>query len=332
MSEPDDDILVPETTEDGETEHDSFISEDHESSTYSLSSSIYNYRQENGRTYHKYQDGKYNLPNDELEQERLDLQHHLFLLTFENKLGLAPPNDPNSKVNRVLDLGTGTGIWAMDYADEHPEADIIGVDLSPIQPAFVPPNIRFQVDDVEQDWTFDHHFDYIHSRLMTSSIAKWRDYLEQIYKNLTPGGYVELQEVDLFAKSDDKTLLEDHALSKWLQYLGDASTKLGRPYQDISKLKGLLANIGFVSIVETYKRWPMNSWPREKKYKLLGAWSRENLCNGLEAFSMAPFTRALGWEKDEVTTFLVDVRKDLNDKSIHAYWPVYSIYARKPEN
>jgi methylase of polypeptide subunit release factors len=52
-----------------------------------------------------------------------DLQHHLFLLTLDGKLGLAPPNDPDAKVGRVLDIGTGTGIWAMDYGDEHPEAE-----------------------------------------------------------------------------------------------------------------------------------------------------------------------------------------------------------------
>ena len=52
------------------------------------------------------------------------LQHHLFLLTLDDNLGLAPPNDHDSKVKRVLDVGTGTGIWAVDYADEHPEAQV----------------------------------------------------------------------------------------------------------------------------------------------------------------------------------------------------------------
>lgn len=33
-----------------------------------------------------------------------------------------------------LDIGTGTGIWAIDFADEHPETTVIGTDLSPIQP------------------------------------------------------------------------------------------------------------------------------------------------------------------------------------------------------
>lgn len=92
------------------------------------------------------------MPNDDLECERLgtvqpplkvivrrcslkpDLQHNMFIRTLGGRLGLAPPNDPNSKVKRVLDVGTGTGIWALDFGDEHPEAQVIGVDLSPIQP------------------------------------------------------------------------------------------------------------------------------------------------------------------------------------------------------
>lgn len=32
------------------------------------------------------------------------------------------PNVDNAK--RVLDLGTGSGIWAIDYADTHPEAEV----------------------------------------------------------------------------------------------------------------------------------------------------------------------------------------------------------------
>jgi hypothetical protein len=53
-----------------------------------------------------------------------DLQHHIFYLTLNNRLGLSPPSEKDAKVGRVLDLGTGTGIWAMDYGDEHPEAQV----------------------------------------------------------------------------------------------------------------------------------------------------------------------------------------------------------------
>lgn len=53
-----------------------------------------------------------------------DLQHHLFLLCLGGKLGLSPPNEETSKVKRVLDVGTGTGIWAIEFGDLHPEAEV----------------------------------------------------------------------------------------------------------------------------------------------------------------------------------------------------------------
>ncbi|KAI8260795.1 Secondary metabolism regulator LAE1 [Colletotrichum sp. SAR11_239] len=50
-----------------------------------------------------------------------------------NRLGYAPPNDPDWK-GRVLDVGTGTGIWSIDFGDEHPDAEVLGFDLSATQP------------------------------------------------------------------------------------------------------------------------------------------------------------------------------------------------------
>jgi hypothetical protein len=64
-----------------------------------------------------------------LTHSRADLQHNLFTITFDNKLGLAPPNDADSDVKNVLDIGTGTGIWATDFGDEHPGAKVSSVTL-----------------------------------------------------------------------------------------------------------------------------------------------------------------------------------------------------------
>jgi hypothetical protein len=88
------------------------------------------------------------------------------------------------------------------------------------------------------------------------------------------------------------------------------------------QLKDFLAEIGYVDIVVSTFKWPTNAWPRDKKYKELGLWNNGNMATGLEALTMAPFTRALGWSKEEVDVFLAKVRKDLNSKAIHAYWPL----------
>jgi ubiquinone/menaquinone biosynthesis C-methylase UbiE len=54
------------------------------------------------------------LPNDEQESERLDIHHALMLLLLEGKLYWAPiDNAPQ----RVLEVGTGTGIWAIDFGN-----------------------------------------------------------------------------------------------------------------------------------------------------------------------------------------------------------------------
>ncbi len=49
------------------------------------------------------------------------MQHHLMLLTLDGELCLCPKV---RGANRVLDMGTGTGIWAIDYAEQHPAAEV----------------------------------------------------------------------------------------------------------------------------------------------------------------------------------------------------------------
>ncbi len=76
----------------------------------SISSSVRDYTFENNRRYHKFQEGRYHFPNDEPEQEREDMKHAMIVNLMNGKLHLAPLENPQ----RVLDVGTGTGIWAID--------------------------------------------------------------------------------------------------------------------------------------------------------------------------------------------------------------------------
>jgi ubiquinone/menaquinone biosynthesis C-methylase UbiE len=69
-------------------------------------------------------------------QYRLDLHHEMMRLLWNDKLHESPLDKPH----RILDIGTGTGIWAIDMADQYPMAEVIGTDLSPIQPQWVPAN------------------------------------------------------------------------------------------------------------------------------------------------------------------------------------------------
>jgi hypothetical protein len=61
--------------------------------------------------YHAYREGRYSLPNDEIEQQREELMHILVMDILEHKLYLAPMAQPPKK---VMDLATGVGLWAIE--------------------------------------------------------------------------------------------------------------------------------------------------------------------------------------------------------------------------
>lgn len=247
--------------------------------------------------------------------------------TCEGQLALCPKAQD---AKHVLDIGTGTGSWAIDYADLHPEAEVIGVDLSPIQPSFVPPNLRFEIDDLEKEWTWTRKFDLIFARMMLGCFEDLPAMIRVAFDNLEPGGYLELQDMGLPARSDDETLHADSYLSQWCQYCIDAGMNLGRPVFPPTEYKDYLAAAGFEDVVEVQKKWPTNSWPRDRKFKELGTWAYANIAGGLEGLSLAHFTRGLSWSSEQTLVFCAQTRKDLKDQKIHAYWPIYIVYGRKP--
>ena len=53
------------------------------------------------------------------ELDRLDLMHTAFRMTYEGKLFLAPVTN----LKNALDVGTGTGIWAIDLGQSHPNPE-----------------------------------------------------------------------------------------------------------------------------------------------------------------------------------------------------------------
>ena len=66
-------------------------------------------------------------------------------------------------------------------AEENPNSEVLGTDLSPIQPDYLPPNCRFEIDDVDDDWVHSHKFDYIHGRYLLPFVKKdWNLFFKSI--------------------------------------------------------------------------------------------------------------------------------------------------------
>ncbi len=121
-------------------------------------------------------------------------------------------------------------------------------------------------------------------------------------------------------RADDNSWPKDSALWKWNECLLEAGAKLGRPLDIVQQYRGHLENVGFVNVKEDIYRWPSNMWPRDMKFKELGAWNLENITSGIEGMTMALFTRGLGWTAEEVQVFLAKVRSDLRNRKMHTYW------------
>nr|RBQ84080.1 hypothetical protein FVER53263_13267 [Fusarium verticillioides] len=262
------------------------------------------------------------------ESERLDLQNHQLLLTFGGKRYFSPNADT---AKRVLDVGTGTGIWAVEFADEHPHAEVFGIDIAPIQPDFVPPNCTFEIDDAEKEWTWTKPFDYIFVRLMVGSIADWDKLIRQCYDNLEPGGWLEVIDPVFPAKSEDGTLKPDSPLHRWDELTAKGALALGRPFDEGVNHEKRLKEAGFVNVTRKAFKWPTNTWPKDPKFKEIGLWTLANIERNLETISSFLLRQGLGMSQEEILVFIAEVRAEMRNLKVHAYWEVFVVTGQKPE-
>jgi ubiquinone/menaquinone biosynthesis C-methylase UbiE len=139
----------------------------------------------------------YALPRDLEEVNRLDFQHYMLRYALQG-LFAAPLNNPAS----ILDVGTGTGRWALEMAQVFPQAKVIGVDINP-PPAdqqataardVRPPNYGYTPGNVLEGLPFaDGTFDFVHMRLLFTALPsdRWPLVIRELARVTRPGGWVE---------------------------------------------------------------------------------------------------------------------------------------------
>jgi SAM-dependent methyltransferase len=299
-------------------ERDSAYGEEISTYSASLTTSSYDFPSAHGRRYHAYRSGRYFLPNDDQESERLDIHYALIRKIMGGALYHAPL--PETGVLRAIDLATGTGLWAIDFADLHSDTEVLANDLSPTQPTMVPPNLKFLVDDIEEEWGYEHQpFDFIHACFLVGAIKDWPRLIRQAYNCAKPGGWVEFQDWDINLYSQDGTVTKESPMRKFQDLVITSRESAGYLTNPGPELEKWMKDAGFVDVSATKYLVPFGPWPRDKALKEVGFLNYVQLDQSLEAIAMALLTNGpKPWTPEEVQVFLVDVRKDMMDRKVHA--------------
>ncbi|KAF9772527.1 hypothetical protein IL306_009769, partial [Fusarium sp. DS 682] len=237
--------------------------------------------------------------NDSQSNEALDINHHVLILMYNDKLYKAPlKND----IQAAVDIGTGTGIWAI------------------------------QIDDCTQEWTFkENSLDYVHMRYLFGSIVDWHALFKQAYKCLKPGGYIESHEASPCIGSDDNSVPEDSAMGQWGKIFMEGGRKLQRPFsilEDDLQVRSM-KEVGFVNIKEEELKVPIGGWPEDPKLKEAGQYFQAAILHDVEGTLMF-IANLLGWTKEEIHVFAAQYRREIRSKKVHGYFRAKVVWAQKP--
>ncbi len=145
--------------------------------------------------------------------------------------------------------------------------------------------------------------------------------INSAFNHTRPGGYFELQDCIVpFVCMDDS--MKGTTLERWVDLIMQATAKIGKDWTRVGKYKAYLEEAGFVDVVERKYTWPVGTWARGRRDKMLGLWYREDLLSGLQGYTMALLTRALGMLTADVEVLLAGVREDIKSNKIHIYTQV----------
>ncbi|KAL4815063.1 hypothetical protein BDW67DRAFT_186113 [Aspergillus spinulosporus] len=154
----------------------------------------------------------YVLTRDILDNNRLNLQHYLWIELFQYHIHPSVAID-NSSVLRIADVGTGTGIWLTDLARRLPctaVMDGLDISLEAAPPAgCLPSNVAFYQYDIHSNAPdrLRGIYDIVHVR--NFSLVLKNTQIEQAIRNLMqllkPGGYLQWGEPDVSSLRIEQT-------------------------------------------------------------------------------------------------------------------------------
>lgn len=246
------------------------------------------------------------MPIDEMELMRQALVHQVFLHVLHDELTTVPLQDPSY----VLDVGAGTGDWAIKLAETYPRTEVVGTDIAAVaETSSVPMNVFFEIEDAE-DWDRPlDHYDLVHLRCMEGAFCDWGKVYGNVYGSLKPGGWVEVQDWDRCKATLDAFLRNfspESPAHGLLEDLAAAAETAGRSLSMAHMDTQSLLSCGFVDVRLTEYVIPItvsaSSVGKIWLISCLDMW---------EAMCLRLLTQEMGWDPHECKAACEETAREL---------------------
>ncbi|KAK3115681.1 hypothetical protein LTR53_004744 [Teratosphaeriaceae sp. CCFEE 6253] len=233
---------------------------------------------------------------------------------------------------RVLDVGFGTGIWAMDMKRLYPHAEVIAIDISDGPPAvdvngmpmdYDGVDFRSGVDFTRNDgWGFDSgSFDFIYCSMLCGSVPDWQAFAHNVTRLLKPmTGQAEFLELDYTPRSDIEEPAAGSEVQRWWHAMRIASHSFGKPLAYPDHLDAMLhyagCNVISHKIVEIRTAEDLRCRdagdPQNEITRWYRLWMFDPPLKTVKGMSLMLLTRQLGWTAQDVATLALNVNNVLN--------------------
>ncbi|KAG6005325.1 hypothetical protein E4U21_000240 [Claviceps maximensis] len=248
----------------------------------------------------------------------------------DGRLGLAPVNKPR----RVLDVATGTGIWAQQYASNNPSCQVVGADISAMERPHSLPNLTFHQVDVETE-EFpggpDEKYDYIFLRYIVSCFDSTQTVFRRAFEHLAPGGWIEIydtcQSIYHVGRPHSAT-----ALDRWMSMVVKSSSAIGRNFHRPRYYAEWLQEAGFVNVTEMKFVLPIqkNLYAADERLVKISELMSKNEMRVMK--SLGKILRMTLTDEDEARALEDAAKKVVQDPKHMIMKETYNIYAQKPQD
>lgn len=241
--------------------------------------------------------------------------------------------------SQVLDIGAGTGLWAMDFARTHGLAKVVATDIAELpKVSDSPENCLSVTHDIESEWdgikALSDRFDFIHGRMLCYAIRDWQKLVARCWNHLTPGGWIEIQDITMPIRcADPEVSPANSSLLKGTELIQEALRKTRGLDTTVmgQSLSEMLEDQGFVNVKRESIQWAYGDWPNGKLEKEIGTAHLEGTVRkSQDGLSQRMFKMLLGWDQVKAEEFTKDMRKDTLDPTRHFYHQLYVWMAQKP--